>query len=303
MINCGHCKGLHPTVADVRRCAQGYASVARSLPTQRGRTFTEADEREMQRMEAEADRRETLDDMRNKAAKWDWEARSFGRRDLDESDVVADGDRAEFQRQMRNDEPADLRSLIREVERLMVTREIPEADWRWGKAMRNLISGQSGRVTEYALRTAIARLETYPVLGSASSTPAKASEPKAERKMVEREGLYRLSRDVVAERQTWRAGEYVQVVRNKKGNRLYAKLVTFPEAEEGERVRPILTYVSGLIYQLLDGELLPVEEAEEITRKTGWCVFGHFLTSPVSIARGMGPKCYERYPHLARNAA
>lgn len=287
MIKCGHCKGLHPTVAEVRRCATGYASVARSLP---GRTFTEADERAMHRMEAEADRRETLEDSRRKAAKWDaeWrslpgEAKSALRRDLDESDVIADGDRAEFQRQMRNDEPADLQDLLAKVDGMLVTREIPEADHRWSRAVRNMISGKTGRVTEYALRTAIARLETYPMLGGdaflENTLGAKASAPEPQEEAASVPGLYRLD------------GELYQVVFNKEGSHLYAKHVILPEGHG----RPTLTYAPGILRRLRASDLVPVEEAEEITRRTGWCVFGHFLTNPISIARGMGPKCWAKY--------
>jgi hypothetical protein len=50
-----------------------------------------------------------------------------------------------------------------------------------------------------------------------------------------------------------------------------------------------------MIFRLSPDDLVPAEEAQELTRKTGWCIFGHFLTNPVSIARGMGPKCWERY--------
>lgn len=96
---------------------------------------------------------------------------------------------------------------------------------------------------------------------------------------VEAEGLYRLG-DVL-----------YQVVRGKDSGRLYAKHVQFT----GDKKRPILTYAPGVIFKLTPADLVPADEAEELTRKTGWCVFGHFLTNPKSIARGMGPVCWARY--------
>lgn len=257
MISCGHCKGLHPTVADVRKCSEGEMRVPRAL-----RSFTEEDEREMQRMEAEADRRESERDMERKAAKWDAEARSFGT-------------------QMRNTDGRSLRELLHEVDELLCTKQIPEQDHRWSRAIRALISGQNGTVTEYALRTAIARLEAYPnVRAGGRSTGYPEPARSIERANVE--GLYR------------KDGRLYQVVRNQKGTHLYAKLVTFPPADSQAK-RPALTYAPGIMARLTVDDLVPAEEANDLTKGTGWCVFGHFLTNPVSIKRGMGPKCWERY--------
>lgn len=274
MIKCGHCGGAHGTVAQVRKCSEDQRLVPSTFRDRSwgGRGFTEQDERDMQRMEAEGDRAESRRDAAAKAAKWDAEATSFPV-------------------QMRNQEPSELIAI---VDRMLVTREIPEADHRWSRAVRALISGESGAVTEFALRNAISRLMGYP---KRLNAPEEA--PRTEATKPEREGLYRLRRDVKVGPRTYQRGMLFQVVRNQKGDRIYAKLVTF----RGEGERPVLTYVAGMIMKLRADELVPVEEAQEITRKTGWCVFGHFLTNPVSIARGMGPKCYERYPHLARNAA
>lgn len=96
---------------------------------------------------------------------------------------------------------------------------------------------------------------------------------------VTKEGLYRYD------------GHLYQVMRNKETDRLYAKLVTFVDGKK----RPTLTYAKGMMKKLRVEHLVAAEEAQELTRKTGWCVFGHFLTNPVSIARGMGPRCWERY--------
>lgn len=272
MINCGHCKGLHPTVAEVRACSQSEALVPPSLRDPRWfdmRNIEEV-ERDMQRMEAEADRAEAERDSAAKAAKWDAEARSFPA-------------------QMRNDQPADLREMLRWTDELLCTKDIPEADHRWSRAVRALISGQSGRVTEYALRTAIARLETYPNVRAGGSSNGR---PESAPRSIERAnvpGLYR------------KDGNLYQVVFNQKQTHLYAKRVTLPP--DGVKARPTLDYAPGIIGRLTVEDLVPLEEAEEITRKTGWCVFGHFLTNPVSIKRGMGPKCWAKYGAPAKAAS
>lgn len=254
MILCGHCKALHATVAAVRACSQ-TPNIPSAIRDRDPFAGLEEAEREMHRMEAEADRAESRRDTANKVAKWDAEA--------------------------------TLNEMLARVNELLGTREVPKAEWRWSRAVRALISGLNGPITELALKTAIARLEAYPEI------PAI----RALRK-VEHEGLYRLSRDIRADFTLCRKGELVQVLRGKDSMHLYAKLVHFIDGQK----RPKLTYVKGLIFEMNAAELLPVEEAEEITRKTGWCIFGHFLTNPKSIARGMGPKCFERYPHLAKNA-
>jgi len=114
------------------------------------------------------------------------------------------------------------------------------------------------------------------------------------------EGLYRLSRTVVVHGQIYQSGALFQCLLGKDSGRLYAKLVEFPK--DGAKKRPTLTYVGSMIYQILESELVPAEEVQELTKNTGWCVFGHFLTNPESVKRGMGPTCYARYPHLAKNA-
>lgn len=187
-------------------------------------------------------------------------------------------------------EQTDLHALLRQVDVMLVTRDVPESDWRWSRAIRAMISGTGDRVTELALKVAIARLETYPEI-SPRSGKSIATSPMM-RMAATNEGLYRLD------------GRLYQVVRSGSTQRLYAKLVTFrPNNAQGKKVRPLLTYAGGVIYDLTPDHLLPIEEAQEITRKTGWCIFGHFLTNPKSIARGMGDTCYARYPHLAKNVA
>lgn len=96
------------------------------------------------------------------------------------------------------------------------------------------------------------------------------------------EGLYRFE------------GHLYQVLRFRDGSdKTYAKLVTFVEGKK----RPVLVKAPGITRRLRPEHMLSMDEANEITQKTGWCIFGHFLTNPVSIARGMGPKCWERYGH------
>lgn len=278
MIKCGNCKGHHATVAAVKVCC-GTKGAPR---------FTEEDEREMQRMEAEGDRAESRRDAAAKVAKWQREI------DLNPATPAA----------------------INELRELLATKVAPDHERRYAVAVRKML--EAGNATGFAVRSAIARIEPWDNVrvgggyASAGHVPDEGRWSSADReraqaarstdKPVEREGLYRLSRDVRTRQESFSKGTLVQVVRNKQATHLYAKTVTFLPPVDGKNVRPRLDYAEGLIFKLRDDELLPLEEAEEITRKTGWCVFGHFLTNPVSIRRGMGPKCYERYPHLARNA-
>lgn len=247
MIKCGHCKNGHPTVAAVRACSE----TPNVPPSLRG-VDIEAVEREMHEMEAQADREESERDAAAKVAKWDAET--------------------------------SLNDLIARVQALLVSRVVPESEWRWSRAIRRYIHGNAGVVTERGLRSAIGRLECYPLVRK----PTEAPDPASFRK-PEVEGLYR------------KGGRLYQVVRGKDSGQLYAKLVTFPP--DGSRKRPTLTYARGAIFELTMADLVPAEEAQTITRKTGWCVFGHFLTNPVSIARGMGPVCWERYGARAKAEA
>lgn len=286
MIKCGHCGKGHPTVAAVRDCAEKTRRTPIPRALRRDYDIEEI-ERDMWRMEAEADRAESLRDELAKAAH---------KASVETWDQPRDA--AEFYEQMR--EGAALSELISLVDVLLVSREIPKEEWRWSRAVREMIT--TGSPTEFGLRTAIARLLSYPSVAPKPAVVAAAAQTHpapTESKGVEREGLYRLSRAVRLGGLSYPKGSLFQVIRNKDATRLYAKRVTFL----GEGQRPRLDYVAGMIFQLLPEELVDREEAQEITRKTGWCVFGHFLTNPKSIARGMGPKCYERYPHLARNAA
>lgn len=238
MIKCGYCKGLHGTVADVRRCAEAEDFVPPSL---RSESWVHEDDIAMQDMEYAADRAESARDSAAKVAKWDAEM--------------------------------SLSEMIAAVQDLLTGRALPKSEWRWVKAIKELITGRSGRVTEYALRTAIAKLETYPERAVAA--------PKPQPKPVTAAGLYRYE------------GGLYQVIFNKEKTRLYAKRVTLPA--EGVKARPRLDYAPGIVIRLTPSDLVPMEEANEITRQTGWCVFGHFLTNPKSIARGMGPKCWAKY--------
>lgn len=235
-IKCGSCGQYHPTIAAVKACSR-TPNVPAAL-----RTFTEQDERDMQRMEAEGDRAQTY---REEAAKADFKARM--------------------------ESPSA--ELIERVSVLLVTREIPANQYRWSRAMRAYISGDPGSMTVHALEVAIARLESYPVMrANATRSVERASVP----------GLYR------------KDGHLYQVVFNKNKTHLYAKMVTFPPADSQSK-RPSLAYAPGVLARLTVEDLVPIEEAQAITRKTGWCWYGHFLTDPKSIARGMGPVCWARY--------
>jgi hypothetical protein len=245
MIKCGHCGNLHPTVAAVKTC-----SLTPNVPSALRRGFTEEDERDMQRMEAQAYSQESRRDAAAKVAKWDRETA--------------------------------LNDLLHEANELLCTKDIPTRDVVWSRALRQYLSGQSGTITEHGLRTAIARLQGY--------RNVRAGGYGDERRPVEVEGLYRLG------------GRLYQVVRGKDSGKLYAKLVIFPPADSQSK-RPTLTYAKGVIFELTPDHLVPVEEAQDITRKTGWCTFGHFLTNPVSIKRGMGPVCWARYGAPAKAKA
>lgn len=274
MIKCGHCGGYHKNVAAVRVCC--------------GTVNIETIEREMHRMEAEADRAESRRDAAAKAAKWD--------REMDMSPAT--------------------REAIAELRELLATKVAPDHERRYAKAVKEMLD--KGRATGFAVRTAIARIDPWENVragsgrasaghvsdeGRWSSADRERAQSQSDGKPAVSEGLYRLSREVWCDGRTRAKGTLFQVVRNPKNDHLTAKMVTFLPDVDGKKQRPRLDYVRGMVYKLESSELLPLEEAEEITRKTGWCVFGHFLTNPESIARGMGPKCYERYPHLARNAA
>jgi len=263
MIKCGHCRGSHQTVLGVKECATNVATTDTAGQARERRErleelarsdaraeFNAEDERAMQRMEVAADRAESRRDSANKAAKWDAE--------------------------MLDEDGLPVNELVLKVDRLLVTRQIPEEYHRWSRAIRALISGQGNvRITEYAMRSAIERLEAFEQY-IPRNQPAS---PWSNSPKVTAEGLYRLD------------GNLYQVTRSKDSDRLYAKLVTFPEGKK----RPILTYAKGAIFRLRPEHLVPMAEANELTQKTGWCVFGHLLTNPVSIARGMGPVCWERY--------
>jgi len=273
MIKCGHCRSSHGTVAKVRECATNVATTDTAGQARERRErleelarsdaraeFNAEDERAMHRMEAEGDRAESRRDSAAKAAKWDAEMRAW----------------------TLTDDPAELRTLVARVDRLLVTQQIPEEYHRWSRAIRALISGQGNvRITEYAMRSAKERLEAFPVMLEIDPAypSGRVEKPWSNSPKVTAEGLYRLD------------GNLYQVTRSKDSDRLYAKLVTFPEGKK----RPILTYAKGAIFRLRPEHLVPMAEANELTQKTGWCVFGHFLTNPVSIARGMGPVCWERY--------
>lgn len=286
MIRCGHCREAHQTVEQVKACGQ-IKVPGKPKPTQDPTKGTwmegltpaqvqatlDANQRDMDRMDAENERRQ---------------------------------ERAAYEGKMRRDEailcepPFSFTTLAERVLDLLDERVVEP---RYSMALYTMVE-KGPTVTLHGLKMAVERLEACAFkpgrAPAPKGTPAATPAPAQVRKPVEHEGLYRLSRDakcaygvVVPE------GQLVQVVRGKDSGQLYAKTIHFTEGQK----RPNLVYVKGLIFELLESELLPAEEAQDLTRRTGWCVFGHFLTNPKSIARGMGPTCYERYPHLALDAA
>lgn len=266
MIKCGHCGGYHKTVTAVRACCGVQVSQA----------SVEDVEREMQRMEAEADRSEARREAAAKAAKW--------QREVDLSPATPEA--------------------LNELRSLLASKIVPEHELRYARAVRQML--EAGNATGFAVRTAYARIEGWQDRHEvtdwghwSAADRERAWDQRAKERPVEREGLYRLSREVWCGRELFAKGTLFQVVKNREGSRMYARQVVW----QGKGKRPRLEYAAGMVYKLLESELVSRDEAQEITRQTGWCVFGHFLTDPKSIARGMGPVCYKRYPHLAKNAA
>lgn len=156
-----------------------------------------------------------------------------------------------------------------------INLEVHGIAWEWIRSER-----AAGRMNKDRASEVIARLKRhcgYEEKGWAKRADFVTPAP------VEIEGLYRYD------------GRLYQVMRGRDSNRLHAKLIIFVEGKK----RPNLVYAAGMMSHLRPEHLVPTEEAQELTRKTGWCVFGHFLTNPVSIARGMGPTCWERYGNSA----
>lgn len=198
---------------------------------------------------------------------------------------------------MREAQQSLIERLLRELEGINTDTHALASSWYADEKA-------AGRMTKARASEVITRLKRH--CGYEEGTWKKRADfvAPAPEKGPEHEGLYKLSRTVTVRSGQVQAGTLVQVMRGKDSNKLYAKTVEFNgQTTKSGKVKPTLTHISGLIFKILDSELVSAEEAQALTQKTGWCVFGHFLTNPTSIARGMGPKCYERYPHLARNAA
>lgn len=85
-------------------------------------------------------------------------------------------------------------------------------------------------------------------------------------------------------------GEIYRVVKARQSENRYAqKLITI----EGRAPRWDIAY--GFVRTLKVEELISPEVAAQMGRAFGYCVIcGRFLSDPESIAKGIGPVCYER---------
>lgn len=156
-------------------------------------------------------------------------------------------------------DPAEERAeLVAKIGNLLAERVVEK---RYADAIRAMLARPEAETTIHGLRSAVSRLQG---MDRPPIVP----------------GLYRLGDDLY------------QVLTSKTSGRPYAKLVRLP-ATAGER--PVLEYAPGIVFRLTPADLVPLEGAQEVTRTFGWCIFGHFLTNPKSIARGMGPICASRY--------
>jgi predicted RNA-binding protein with PIN domain len=93
------------------------------------------------------------------------------------------------------------------------------------------------------------------------------------------------------------AGEIYRVQASRESGRLYAKRL--------DQTTGKFDYVKGAIYTLSADMRMTLAEAMEFGKESaraakeagrphGWCVFGHKLTDPKSIAKGIGPVCEGR---------
>jgi len=158
-------------------------------------------------------------------------------------------------------EEPELRELVDRV-RAELKRRVVEARYR--QALETML--ESAVVTRFGLVTALARLEAAP-------QTCVQEELK--------QGLY------------LRQGEIYRVKRGKpeNGARLYAQHVQFGQ----KGTKPTLTYAPGELRQLRPEHQMSVDQINELAQATGWCgVCGRFLTHPKSVARGIGPVCWEK---------
>lgn len=91
-----------------------------------------------------------------------------------------------------------------------------------------------------------------------------------------------------------RGGDVFQVIWNKAGTHLYAKLYV-PTYVAGKLHKFEFTYDKGAIFSLDAGDRMTVEEVGQLGRDTGWCWVCHRkLTVQKSIEAGIGPVCAKK---------
>lgn len=85
-------------------------------------------------------------------------------------------------------------------------------------------------------------------------------------------------------------GEIYRVVKSRQSERTYAQKLVVIEGRE-----PRWEMASGMVWKLKAEQLIAPEVAAQMGRARGYCVIcGRYLTDETSVARGIGPVCYER---------
>lgn len=87
-----------------------------------------------------------------------------------------------------------------------------------------------------------------------------------------------------------RGDDIYRVIKGRQSSNTYAqKLATDPSGQ------PVWDYAGGMIFELKVEELISAEVAAQMGRARGYCVIcGRYLTDETSVARGIGPVCYDR---------
>lgn len=91
--------------------------------------------------------------------------------------------------------------------------------------------------------------------------------------------------------------EIYRVIKGRNSQNLYAQKLVVIEGRN-----PRWEYAGGKIWELKVEELIDPEVAAQMGRARGFCVIcGRYLTDETSVARGIGPICYERASIAYRN--
>lgn len=124
---------------------------------------------------------------------------------------------------------------------------------------------------------------TAPVAPAAAAPAQTVSTARTDVPAVTEPGAYRNA-----------AGEIFRVQASRETGNLYAKRL--------DQTAGTFDYVKGAIYTLSADMRMTLAEAMEFGKESarlakeekrphGWCIFGHKLTKPESIAKGIGPVC------------